>query len=171
MEPLLQLAYTLTPADALAFEVLPRELSGWRKVLFLLWLGGAGVVLALLSPEWTGPEGGWQFWLVGAGLVAVAWLVAAGAMTVRRYVRARRRVPGPVAVTLRQWPDHLEVVVGGRTTYVAYETIAGVTTTAGHVFVTAPPEVVIVPAAAFASVGEMAAFGADVDRLSQQSAD
>mgnify|MGYP001049358372 CR=1 FL=1 len=168
-EPLLQLTYTLTTADALAYEVLPREMVGWRKLLFFLWLGSVGAIIALLPPEWVGTEWGWQFWLVAIGLMGLAWLLAAAAMTVSRHLAARRRLPSPATVELKQWPDHLEIVTAGRQSFVAYETIAAVTTTPTHVFVTAPPQVVILPASAFASAAEMASFGEEIDRLSREA--
>ena len=45
-QPLPTLSYSLTPADALAYELLPRELTGWRKWLLLVWLAAAGGLLA-----------------------------------------------------------------------------------------------------------------------------
>lgn len=170
-EPLVTLSYTLTSADALAYETLPRELTGWRRWLFLLWMIGAGIVLALLPEDWVGPDWGWRFILIGVALVGLAWLLAAATMTLARHRAARRRLPRPQSVELRQWGDHLEVVTDGRQAVIAYETIAAVTTTATHVFINAPPAVIIVPARAFEEPAEMQTFGADVDRLSQASAD
>jgi hypothetical protein len=168
--PLETLAYTLTPADALAYETLPRELAGWRSALLVVWLGVAGGSVAWLPAELIGPEWGWRFWLIGLGLVGVAYGIAAVAMTLTARRRARRRIPGPLAVELRRWGDHLEIERAGQRSFVAYETIAAVTVADAHVFVVAPPEVLIIPLRAFPDRAAMLVFGETVDRSSQQSA-
>lgn len=168
-EPLLTLTFTLTTADALAYETLPRELVGWRKWLLLVWLAAAGGVTAFLPAEWIGPEWGWRFWLVALLLVGIAYGLATVVMTLATHRRARRRVPAPTVVVLEQWGDHLSASVGGRQLFIAYETIADVAIGKAHVFVTAPPEALIVPLSAFADRDEMAAFGEDVDRLSREA--
>ena len=169
-EPLLTLTYTLTTADALAYEALPRELVGWRKWLLLVWLAVAGGLVAFLPAEWVGPEWGWRFWLAALVLVGIAYGLATAVMTLTRHRRARRRVPASSVVTLEQWGDHLAVTIGGRQQFIAYETIADVAIGKSHVFITAPPEALIVPRSAIAERDENTAFGADIDRLSHQAA-
>ncbi|WP_439599780.1 hypothetical protein [Devosia sp.] len=168
-EPLLTLTYTLTTADALAYEALPRELIGWRKWLLLVWLAVAGGLVAFLPVEWIGPEWGWRFWLAALVLVGLAYGVATLVMTLATHRRARRRVPAPMVVTLQQWGDHLAVTTAERQLFVAYETIADVAIGKAHVFITAPPEALIVPLSAFADRDEMVAFGDHVDRLSREA--
>lgn len=167
--PRLTLAYTLTPPDTLAYEALPREMRGWRKWLLLVWLGACGGLIAFLPPELIGPEWGWRFWLAALVLVGLAYGIATVVMTLATHRRARRRIAAPIAVSLEQWGDHLAVDQAGRKTMAAYETIAAVTIGDEHVFIDAPPEVIIVPLRAFTNREEMAAFGEDVDRLSRQS--
>lgn len=169
-EPLHTLTYTLTTTDALAFETLPRELVGWRKWLLLVWLAVAGGLVAFLPAEWVGPEWGWRFWLAALVLVGIAYGLATAVMTLATHRRARRRVPAPSVVTLEQWGDHLAVTIGGRQQFIAYETIADVAIGKSHVFITAPPEALIVPLSAFADRDEMTAFGEDIDRLSHEAA-
>lgn len=168
--PLLTLTYTLTPADALAYEALPRELRGWRKWALLLWLASMGAVLTLLPRDWVGPEGGWRFWVIGLALVGLAYGIATVVMTLASHAQARRRMPASVAVTLEQWGDRLAIDADGRRSVIAWETIAGVTLGKAHVFIDAPPAVLIVPARAFADMAAMSAFAADVDRLSHDAA-
>ena len=168
-EPLLTLTYTLTTADALAYEALPRELIGWRKWLLLVWLAVAGGLVAFLPVEWIGPEWGWRFWLAALVLVGLAYGFATLVMTLATHRRARRRVPAPMVVTLQQWGDHLAVTTAERQLFVAYETIADVAIGKAHVFITAPPEALIVPLSAFTDRDEMVAFGEDVDRLSREA--
>lgn len=168
-EPLLTLTYTLTTADALAYEALPRELVGWRKWLLLVWLAAAGGLVAFLPPEWVGPEWSWRFWLFALALVGLAYGLATAVMTLAMHRRARRRVPLPVAVTLEQWGDHLAARIGERQLFIAYETIADVAIGKAHVFITAPPEALIVSLAAFTDRAGMVSFGEAVDRLSREA--
>lgn len=168
--PLDWLSWTLTTADALAYEALPRELGGWRRWAFLLWLAAAGLVLSILPVEWVGPEYGWRFWLLLLLLIGSFWGIATLAMTLAARRRASRRVAAPRSMELKRWGDHLEVAEPGRTFFVAYETIAGVSVTQEHVFITAPPEVVIVPRHAFARPEDFVLFGSEIDRLSNESA-
>lgn len=165
-----RLTYTLTTADALAYEKLPREMIGWRKWALLVWLGGMGGLVAFLPREWIGPEGGWLFWVAGLALVGLGWLLAAALMTLNTYRRARRRIQAPQTVTLEQWGDHLAIDTDGRRSFIAYETIAAVTIGPADVFIDAPPSVLIVPLRAFPDAAAMSAFGEDVDRLSHESA-
>lgn len=168
-EPLLTLTYTLTTADALAYEALPREMVGWRKWLLLVWLAAAGGMVAFLPAEWIGPEWGWRFWLIALLLVGIAYAIATVVMTLATRRRARRRIPAPAVVTLEQWGDHLALTIGERQQFVAYETLADVAIGKAHVFVTAPPQVLIVPLTAFADRDELVAFGEDIDLKSREA--
>lgn len=169
-EPLAHLTYTLTTSDALAYESLPREIVGWRRWSFLIWLAAAGMALALLPGEWVGPEGGPRFWVALVLLLGAFWALAVLVMTLNTHRRARRRVPAPTAVAVKQWGDGLEVAEAGRTFTVPYDTIADVAATTGHVFVSAPPLAIIIPVAAFPSAEDMGLFASEIDRLSSESA-
>lgn len=162
-EPVARYRYQLTRADALACEGLSRELRGWRKLLFLLWLGCAGLELALLPPDWIGDDYGWRFWLALLALIGMNWLIARGVMLVARHLRALRRIPAPVDVELDDWGDHLTMRAGNRNTVLAYEMIAATTLTDTHLFIHAPPEVVIVPLSAFADPTDAAALAAVIE--------
>lgn len=74
-----------------------------------------------------------------------------------------------MVATLQQWGDHLAVTTAERQLFIAYETIADVAIGKAHVFITAPPEALIVPLSAFTDRDEMVAFGEDVDRLSREA--
>lgn len=153
--PLRVYHYTLTRADALAYETLPRSLSGWRFALLAIWLAAAGGVLGLLPEELVGPEGGWLFWLVGAGLLAIAAIIAIAAMTLATQLRARRRVPAPIDMRVEEWGDHFAIEAGGAPRFIAYETINAAIVGAEHLFVVALPEVLIIPERAFDDRSEM----------------
>lgn len=168
-EPILTLTYTLTTADALTYEALPREMVGWRKWLLLVWLAVAGGSVAFLPAEWVGPEWGWRFWLIALALVGLAYAIATFVMTLATHRRARRRTPAPMVATLEQWGDHLALTIGERQLFIAYETIADVAIGKAHVFITAPPEALIVPLAAFSDRAGMVAFGEDIDLKSREA--
>jgi len=167
--PLETLTYTLTPADALAYETLPRERTGWRSAVRLVWLGGCGGLVAFVPADWTGPEWGWRFWLIALLFVGIAYIAALLAMRLAAEARAHHRIAAPVEVTLKQWDDHLAVRLGGISSIIAYEAIAGVSIGREHVFVVAPPLVLIVPRLAFADPLQMRAFGEEIDRKSRES--
>lgn len=149
----------VTPADALAWERLPSEATGWRKVgVFAPWVavgmvwGASGDMASLaLRLPLTG----------GAGL---AVMLAAGALTARaRARRARSRVPAPCRVQVEEFGDHLAlrgVDPPGPATFIAPETIRQIVLARGHVFLEAPPDLMILPLAAFEDAADMAAFAA-----------
>lgn len=154
-EPLHVYEYTLTPADALAYETLPRALGGWRFALLAIWLACSGGVLALLPEAWIGPEGGLMFWLVGLLLLGFAAAVAIAVMTLATRLRARRLVSAPRAMRVEDWGDHFSVTADGRTNVIAYETINVAIVGAAHLFIVAMPDVLIIPEHAFADPSDM----------------
>ena len=165
--PELTLTYTLTAADALAWEARPREVTGWGRMVFLLWLGLAGFILALAPQDWVGPEGGWRFYLWLVGLIGLQWGLATVFMTATAHIRARRRVPQPVVVHLDIFPDRLvERRDLSEPAVITPDDIAAVFSLHGHVIVATSHDVVIVPARAFADDGGMAGFAARWDALS-----
>ncbi len=164
------LTYTLSASDALAWETRPRELRGWGRMLFLLWLGFAGFILFLVPQEWVGPEGGLRFYLWLVGLIGVQWGLAALAMTAVARLRAQRRIPGAPIVRLDVYPDRLverrdlaEPVV------ITPDRIANVLLFPGHVIVATVRDVVIIPARAFADAAAMDGFAKRWDRLSREA--
>ena len=153
--PLRVYEYTLTPADALAYETLPRTLGGWRFALLAIWLAASGGVLAVLPEAWIGPEGGWLFWLVGIVLLGIAAAVAIGVMTLATNLRARRLVPAPRLMRVEEWGDHFSIATEGRSSAIAYEAINVAIVGAAHLFVVTKPDVLIIPEHAFADRTEM----------------
>lgn len=166
-QPIRILAYRLTPADAVAFEALPRPLGGVTKFVAIVWLALAGAVLALLPESVAGREHSLRWWLVGLVLLAIqfALLVLVHNLRIRR--RARRRIPAACDVELAEWGDHLHEKRSGSDVFVSPETIAKVIRTDRHVFIDAPDDVLIIPAAAFETVNDMAAFADGWDEASR----
>ncbi len=162
-EPVARYRYQLTRVDAIAWESLSREPRGWRRLLLLLWLGCAGLELAILPPDWIGDDYGWRFWLALLALIGVNWLISRGIMLAACHIRALRRIPAPVEVELDDWGDHLTMQAGDRNVVLAYEAVAATTLTGTHLFIHAPPEVVIVPLSAFDDPADSAALAAVID--------
>mgnify|MGYP000583818177 CR=1 FL=1 len=156
--PIRTLAYRLTFADALAYEQLPRKLTGFRKFAVIVWLALAGVGLALLPESVAGAEHSLRWWIAGFALLAVQFILLVVAYNIRMRRRARKRIPAACDVELAEWGDHLHERRGGRDVFVSPETIARVIRTERHVFIDAPDDVLIVPASAFETENEMAAF-------------
>lgn len=164
--PLQRYAFVLTRADALAYETLPRELMGWRRILLILWVGSGGMVVAFLPEGWVGSEGGWRFWALFLTSLAVQYGLAMVAMTASAYRRAARRMPRPSEVTMLDHFDHLEWRENGVVSVIACETIGPVIETSTHLFVHAGGRVLILPLRAFGSPSEMSAFASELDRRS-----
>lgn len=155
LSPLRIYEYTLTPADALAYERLPRPFRGWRFYVLALWLASSGLLLALLPESWVGPEGGWRFWLIGVGLLGVAGAIALGFMALLMRWRAQRRVPAPITMRVEQWAEHFVIEAGGRSRSLAFGDIVGTGATATHLFIVTPRDLLILPAHLFKDLGEM----------------
>ena len=162
--PLESLSFTLTRADALAYETLPRDIRGWRLILLLVWMGLAGAVVSQLPEDWVGEEYRWRFWAWMAAFGSVQYGVAALVMTILAHLRAARRVPRPLPIEALDHVDHLEWRDADGSIHVAPKTIAQVVATPGHLFVEVDAKVLIYPARAFAGAGEMAAFAHALER-------
>lgn len=169
-EPLRVYEYTLTPADALAYETLPRALGGWRFALLAIWLASSGAVLALLPEAWIGPEGGWLFWLVGGLLLCIAAMVAVGVMTLATHRRARRLVPVARLMRVEQWGDHFSITADDRSSVIAHEAINVAIVGTAHLFVVAGPDVLIIPERAFTDPSEMRPLARGLNDYDQEPA-
>lgn len=160
--------YRLDWRDALAWETVPREMRGRRKAVMLLWLAGAGVVLALLPDEFVGAEGSLRYYAVLIGLLAVQYGIAMLFLTAHRHLRARRWFPVPVQVDLQFWGDHLVETRSDRPSpqVIVPEYCGNFITTPTHMFVPyLRDQVLIVPLAAFASAADMKAEAAAYEEL------
>ena len=161
--PIRTLTYQLSAADALAYSQLQRELTGWEKFRFVLWIFAGGMVIGFLPQEW--PRLVWWPAALGVGLVAFLLAVAMLNWSTRYRVR---KMPLPTGkVVLEEWGDHLAERSSQGQHFVAYETIAQVIETPDHVFVRSGDVPLIVPKAAFRDKSDMLAFAQHVDELSK----
>jgi hypothetical protein len=166
--PLATYRYTLTWRDALAYERLPRNMPGLQKATLYIWMAFAGLLLIALPPELVGDAGTPRFWLSGAGLLLVQYGIFVLGRAVMRLNRARFRYPAPAEIELEQEPGHLVVSEAGKRRTVPFEEIGVLLPTAHHLFIAAGRDLIIVPAEAFPSAGDMAALVADIDTFMRE---
>lgn len=163
--PLRILRYRLTLVDALVYERLPGEWSGWRKVAALAPLIAIGAFSGLIA-DW--PRLWW--WLSVGGLVLL-WAIA-GLLVhnwqMHRRARALAALHGQTEI--EEWGDHLVIRSLAGTRPLAYEQIGKVISTGSHVFILFHGGPAIVPLRAFDDAAEMQAFGAAIDRRSADAA-
>lgn len=164
----------VTRADAFAWENLPQELLGWRRFVFFLFLGSAGIWVALLE-EVLPLDGNFGLTL-GAILAAgaVHWLIATAFMTRRAHARAARRIPTFAEIDVEDRGDRLLVRTtpeGGaaRTDDIPFERIGRVLATEAHLFLAHGTEVVILPLAAFAGLDELRTTADAWDRRADEA--
>ena len=173
--PLNTFRYTLTAADALAYERLPRKLRTPQTIMFVVWLGLGGFLLAALPPDLAGATWSPRYWATGAALVAVQYAIFVAVRGWVRHRRARFRVPAPREVTVSQWPNRLTVTELGRSRDIEFAAIGALLPTQAHLFIAAGDDLVIMPAIAFgtdrgmnelveAIDGYMAVYGQDLER-------
>lgn len=146
-EPLRTTTFTLTRADALAYEQAVFR-WGWRGGLLLaVWLLACGGAALLIPAEWGGP----RFSVSSSLLVSIAIVIGVVLVLLviasRQALAARRRLPRPVEVTLNEWPDRL-TLSGAETrelAYAALEPLASPT----HLFLRNAGAPLLLPRAAF----------------------
>jgi|GEM_PF-3875667 len=153
--PLATYRYTLDWQDGLAYERLPRGLTGLQSATLYIWLGLAGILLVALPPDVAGEVNTPRFWLTGAGLVLLQYVIFWLARGIRRLNRARFRYPATVEVEVGLWPDRLQVRSGEKPVTIPFEDIGALLPTAQRLFIAAGPELVIMPAAAFPDAAGM----------------
>lgn len=162
------LRYTLTAADALAYERLPRSLTGMQRATLYLWLVLAGILLVALPPELVGTISSPRFWLTGAAFLIVQWFVYIGLRAWWQRARAQARYPAPVEVAVEPFDDHLLLTEGGRTRSIPFEEIGMMLPAASHLFMAVGRDLVIIPLTAF---GDQAGMDELVGRIDAYARD
>jgi hypothetical protein len=166
-KPLETYSYTLTKADALVWEMLPREIVGWRLGALLAVVALGALLMALLPADLIGAEFSLQYLMSAAAIFGVLFALTAAAMTQQRYARATRRVPVPQPVVLEVWPDQLVTLTDGAERSIRFSEIGKVLLLPTHVMLALREGPVIVPRLAFASDAGMASFGARMEQASR----
>ncbi|MGV3650794.1 MAG: hypothetical protein ACO1OK_05175 [Devosia sp.] len=145
-EPRSLASHTLTAADALAWETLPRDNRRTDFWLLIGLAGGGGMILGIMPDEWTE---GWRFWAIGGAFCVLAFGIFVLARTLHAYRKARRRIPRPISQEISILPNGIEIIGGPGQRFVAREAIVAVVLTASHVFISGADELVILPLRAF----------------------
>lgn len=156
--------YRLTTVDALAFERLPGEWTGWQKAAFVLQLAAIGAAAGFFEES----LGSW-WWAAVCGLL-LAWVLVGLVIwnwRLRRRAKARAAREGQTEV--EEWGDRLTIRSQAGETHLAYETIGKVIAGEGHVFVLYRGGQLIVPLRAFESPARMKVFADAIDARSMKS--
>src|SRR3954469_24246958 len=152
-EPLRTTTFTLTRADALAYEQALGRLTPLGTLALLCWLGLWGGAALLLPADWAGPRLGWAFNVLVSVLVGVAYVLALLLMAVRQWGRARGRLKRPVEVTLTEWPDRLDLISVGMPRSVGLGDIRRSVLTRTHLFLDIDDGAIILPRRGFKEEG------------------
>lgn len=169
-------AYQLTTADALAWEMLPRELRGWRWPAFIVFIASAGAWVTVLTDHLGVSEGGWSHLLLMMAAGALHWLIVTIVMNWRMRVRARRRIPAPLDVEVEDHVDHLLIRAtpmdgATATRVVSFDLVRECFADAGRLFLHDVSDVLIMPLAVFEDEADMRATAAAWDTRAAESAD
>jgi hypothetical protein len=161
-DPLHTITFTLTRADALAYERLSRRPSPRSAIVFTLGLVLAGAVLWLAPGNWTGTWRDPGFWALGAVLFAILYVLAMIVQTIGQMRRARRRLRHAYDITIEEHADRLDVSGPGIPRTLSFADAGLPIVTATHLFLGRGDDLVILPRRAFP---EEDSFDALVARL------
>ena len=134
--------FTLTHEDALAWELLPREMSSRQMLVYIVVLILAGGALAFLPEQWTE---GLLFWVWLVWVALAAYTVSTIMHRSAARARALARFPRPTDVIVEDWDHALTVKTGGRQRHFAFETFLAVTRGKDHMFLPLGGDLVILP--------------------------
>jgi hypothetical protein len=162
-EPLRTTTYTLTRADALAYEQAAGRLTPLGTLALLCWLGLWGAAALLIPPDWAGARLGWAFSILVAVLVAIAYVLALLVIAIRQWWRARTRLKRPAEITLSEWPDRLDLVSTGMPRSIRLGDIRRSVLTRSHLFLDTDEDVVMLPRRAFAEEGAIEDLARRID--------
>lgn len=162
--------YRLEPADALAYESLPRELGGWRQIAFMAWMASAGAVLAALPESVVGSPWEWRLIAAGAATVAIFWLASLAWRRLLARWRAHRRLPRAVMAELAEFDDRLRETIDGVPREMAAGEIGVVHVLPTLIVVESRWHAILVPATAFDGAEDKADFAARWNDIADNAA-
>ena len=142
--------FTLTRADALAWLGLRREVTGWRKWVYILWFASAGIALSLLPEAWVGAQGDQKHWIAFALAFAVQFVLLMGFLALKRQWEAYRLLPASRPAWFQDRGDHLSgIAPDGTTLNLPPEMVGQIIETPTHLFFSTRGSVLILPASVF----------------------
>ena len=161
-EPLRTTTFTLTRADALAYEQASARFNPLGAMALALWLGLCGSAAWLMPPDWAGAHLAWSFSILVSILIAIGYVLVLLLIAGRQWWRAGRRLRRPQEITLTEWPDRLGILGAGMPREVALRDIRESILTRTHLFLVTDSEVLILPRSAFAEEGVVEALAARI---------
>jgi hypothetical protein len=151
--PLRTTTFTLTRADALAYERAATRSTPLGVLMLLAWLGLWAGAAFLVPADWAGDRLGWTFPVLVSILVAIAFVLALLLQAARQSLAARRRLQRSTEMTVSEWPDRLEIVVAGTPRGLPLTQIRESILAGDHLFLISDADVLILPRRAFADDG------------------
>ncbi|HWA18139.1 MAG TPA: hypothetical protein VG757_04025 [Devosia sp.] len=165
-DPLHTITFTLTRADALAYERLASRPTLRAIILFLLAAALAGAGLYFAPDNWTGTYRDLGFWALAGLSFAILYVLAMIVQTIGQMRRARRRLRQPHDVTIEEHADRLDVSGLGIPRVLSFAEAGTPVVTQTHLFLGRGDDLVILPRHAFP---EEDSFDALVARLAGAS--
>jgi len=152
-EPLRTTTFTLTGADALAYEQAASRMTPLGVFALLCWLGLWGGMALLIPANWAGERFGMASAFLVSILVAIGYVLALLLIAIRQWLRARRHFRRAAEVTLTEWPDRLEMVGLGMPRTVGFAEIRRTVLGRNHLFLDTDEQPLILPRRAFPELG------------------
>ena len=163
-EPIRTITFTLTRADALAWEQANFRTRPLWALALIVWLGACGSAALLVPPDWAGPRFDWPFNILAGAFIAMGYVLVLLVIAVRQWRAAGRRIKRPVDVTLTEWPDRLGALGGGLPRDIGFADITDNRLTRTHLFLAHANDLLIVPRRAFPEEGSIEALA---DRIAK----
>ena len=164
-EPIRTTTFTLSRADALAYEQAASRLTPLGVIALLCWLGLCGAAALLIPADWAGARLSFSSSLLISLAVAIGYVVALLLIAVRQWWRSRRRYRRPLEVTVTEWPDRLDLVGTGKLDAIPFTGIRRTLLTRTHLFLDTDAEPVILPRRAFAEEGAVEALAHRIEGI------
>lgn len=161
-EPLRTTTFTLSRADALAYEQASARPSPLGVMALLLWLGACASLAFLIPPDYAGPRIGWSFSILVSILIAIGYTLVLIGVGIRQWLAAGKRIKRPVEVTLTEWPDRLDIVGPGIPRELKLRDIRESILGRAHLFLVGDDGVLILPRAAFSEEGAIEGLAARI---------
>ena len=162
--PLAVYRFRLTTADALTYERLPGEWTGWQKAGLIVPLMAIGALAGFLEDL----SGIW--WWVAVGALLLLWaVIGLFAFNWRIHRRAKARATREGQTEVEEWGDHLAIRSQAGTMNLTYEAIGKVIVGEHHVFVLYRGGALVLPQRAFESPQAMSVFGEAIDKRSMDA--
>jgi hypothetical protein len=143
------IAYTLTAADALAYEQAAARLTPLGVLALVLWLGLWGAAAFFVPRDWAGPRLGWSFPVLVAVLGSIAYVLQLLAIALRQWLAARRRIPRPVEMLVTPGTEGIDIVEAGVPRRLDLRDIRESILGRTHLFLVSDGRVLILPRLAF----------------------